>query len=215
MSWPTPSTRSTRSTAGPGNRAVATTLTQLSLDAETKVATLSGGLKARCHRPRAGGLARSAAARRANQPSGPRGDCLAGGSPAQFQGQRGDHQPRPRLSRQRGHPHHRAGSRQAHHLPGNYAAYETQKAAQLEFEATVNAKFDKLLAQEEVWIRKGAWRRGAPATRARAAAGGAAPDAAARRETLGRVKLEITSGAQSGAGDRRADRRRQSLRRQR
>ncbi|HQA33257.1 MAG TPA: ATP-binding cassette domain-containing protein, partial [Casimicrobium huifangae] len=83
-------------------------------------------------------------------------------------------------------------------FPGNYAAYETQKAAQLEFEATVNAKFDKLLAQEEVWIRKGV-----EARRTRNEGRVRRLEAlrltrAARRETLGRVKLEITSGAQSG-----------------
>ncbi|MCZ2136350.1 MAG: ATP-binding cassette domain-containing protein [Burkholderiales bacterium] len=83
-------------------------------------------------------------------------------------------------------------------FPGNYAAYEAQKAAQLEFEATVNAKFDKLLAQEEVWIRKGV-----EARRTRNEGRVRRLEAlrltrAARRETLGRVKLEITSGAPSG-----------------
>jgi len=39
--------------------------------------------------------------------------------------------------------------------PGNYAAYAAKKAAQLADEARANALFDKRLAQEEVWIRKG------------------------------------------------------------
>ena len=39
--------------------------------------------------------------------------------------------------------------------PGNFSAYQTRKAQQLEIERVENAKFDKLLAQEEVWIRKG------------------------------------------------------------
>jgi ATP-binding cassette subfamily F protein uup len=39
--------------------------------------------------------------------------------------------------------------------PGNYSAYATKKAAQLADEARANALFDKRLAQEEVWIRKG------------------------------------------------------------
>jgi len=83
-------------------------------------------------------------------------------------------------------------------FPGNYAAYETQKAAQLEFEATVNAKFDKFLAQEEVWIRKGVEaRRTRNEGRVRRLER-LRNDRAARRDTLGRVKLEITSGAQSG-----------------
>jgi len=39
--------------------------------------------------------------------------------------------------------------------PGNYDDYAQKKAAQLENEARENALFDKRLAQEEVWIRKG------------------------------------------------------------
>jgi ATP-binding cassette subfamily F protein uup len=83
-------------------------------------------------------------------------------------------------------------------FPGNYAAYETQKAAQLEFEATVNAKFDKFLAQEEVWIRKGVEaRRTRNEGRVRRLEA-LRNQRAARRDSLGRVKLEITSGGQSG-----------------
>ena len=39
--------------------------------------------------------------------------------------------------------------------PGNFAQYLMQKEEQLAQEAVINAKADKLLAQEEVWIRKG------------------------------------------------------------
>src|ERR1019366_6119570 len=39
--------------------------------------------------------------------------------------------------------------------PGNFAAYEARKAEQLASEALANARADKLLAQEEVWVRKG------------------------------------------------------------
>ena len=38
---------------------------------------------------------------------------------------------------------------------GNFAAYQQRKADELEAERLENARFDKLLAQEEVWIRKG------------------------------------------------------------
>ena len=38
---------------------------------------------------------------------------------------------------------------------GNFSAYQQEKAAALETEAVHNRKFDKFLAQEEVWIRKG------------------------------------------------------------
>jgi ATP-binding cassette subfamily F protein uup len=40
-------------------------------------------------------------------------------------------------------------------FPGNFSTYQTRKAELLENEEVENAKFDKLLAQEEVWIRKG------------------------------------------------------------
>jgi ABC transport system ATP-binding/permease protein len=82
--------------------------------------------------------------------------------------------------------------------PGNYAAYETQKAAQLEFESTVNAKFDKLLAQEEVWIRKGVEARRTRNEGRVLRLLRLRDERAKRRESLGRVKMEIASGAQSG-----------------
>jgi ABC transport system ATP-binding/permease protein len=83
-------------------------------------------------------------------------------------------------------------------FPGNYEAYEVQKAQQLEFEATVNAKFDKYLAQEEVWIRQGVQaRRTRNEGRVRRLES-LRDTRADRRNVLGRVKLDITSGAQSG-----------------
>src|SRR5713101_1674395 len=39
--------------------------------------------------------------------------------------------------------------------PGNFSAYQQKKAEGLETEAVHQRKFDKVLAQEEVWIRKG------------------------------------------------------------
>mgnify|MGYP003336060675 CR=1 FL=1 len=39
--------------------------------------------------------------------------------------------------------------------PGNYTLYRTQKDEQLAQEAVISAKADKLLAGEEVWVRKG------------------------------------------------------------
>jgi ABC transport system ATP-binding/permease protein len=83
-------------------------------------------------------------------------------------------------------------------FPGNYAAYETQKAAQLEFESTMNAKFDKLLAQEEVWIRKGVEARRTRNEGRVLRLLKLRNERAARRESLGRVKLEIASGGASG-----------------
>src|SRR5690606_32065819 len=40
-------------------------------------------------------------------------------------------------------------------FPGNFSTYQVRKAEQLAAEALENERFDKLLAQEEVWIRKG------------------------------------------------------------
>jgi ATP-binding cassette subfamily F protein uup len=40
-------------------------------------------------------------------------------------------------------------------FPGNFSEYERRKAMLLAEEAVVNRKFDRLLAQEEAWIRKG------------------------------------------------------------
>ncbi|MFX7845428.1 ABC transporter ATP-binding protein, partial [Acinetobacter baumannii] len=40
-------------------------------------------------------------------------------------------------------------------FPGNFTTYQARKAELLANEEVENAKFDKFLAQEEVWIRKG------------------------------------------------------------
>ena len=82
--------------------------------------------------------------------------------------------------------------------PGNFTAYETLKAQQLADEAVTNAKFDKLLAQEEVWIR-----RGVEARRTRSAARIKRLDdlrgaRSSRRDTVGRVKLEVAQGDRGG-----------------
>ncbi len=82
--------------------------------------------------------------------------------------------------------------------PGNFAQYQTQKEEQLAQEAVINAKADKLLAQEEIWIRKGV-----EARRTRAVARIGRLDVlrrkrAARRDALGSVRLELASGLPSG-----------------
>ncbi len=82
--------------------------------------------------------------------------------------------------------------------PGNFARYQAQKEEQLGQEAVIQAKADRLLAQEEAWIRKGVEARRTRAQgritrleRLRAAR-------AARREVLGRVRMEVASGLPSG-----------------
>ena len=82
--------------------------------------------------------------------------------------------------------------------PGNFTQYLVLKEEQLAQEAVINAKADKLLAQEEVWIRKGVEAR---RTRAVARIGRLdklRASRAQRRDTLGSVRLDVASGQPSG-----------------
>ncbi|WP_280188242.1 ATP-binding cassette domain-containing protein [Delftia sp. PS-11] len=82
--------------------------------------------------------------------------------------------------------------------PGNFAQYQLQKEEQLAQEAVINAKADKLLAQEEIWIRKGVEAR---RTRSQSRIGRLEQlraNRAARREVLGGVKMDIASGKGDG-----------------
>ena len=81
---------------------------------------------------------------------------------------------------------------------GNFAAYQEQKAQQLADEAVSSAKFDKVLAQEEVWIRKGVEaRRTRNEGRVRRLEQ-LRRDRAARRDRTGQVNLQLDVGARSG-----------------
>ena len=81
---------------------------------------------------------------------------------------------------------------------GNFAAYQVKKADALEAESTQNRKFDRLLAQEEVWIRKGIEaRRTRNEGRVRRLEALRA-ERAARRERVGKVELTLGEGARSG-----------------
>ena len=82
--------------------------------------------------------------------------------------------------------------------PGNFAQYQLQKQEQLAQEETIAAKADKLLAQEEVWIRKGVEARRTRSQSRIARLEALRARRAARRETLGSVKLDLASGAPSG-----------------
>ncbi len=82
--------------------------------------------------------------------------------------------------------------------PGNFAQYQALKEEQLAQEAVVNAKADRLLAQEEVWIRKGVEARRTRAQGRITRLEHLRTQRAGRREALGRVKLELDSGAASG-----------------
>lgn len=82
--------------------------------------------------------------------------------------------------------------------PGNFAAYVTNKAEQLAQEAVINAKADKLLAQEEVWIRKGVEARRTRATARIVRLQELRAEHAARRTAQGSVKMDVNSGDKSG-----------------
>jgi ABC transport system ATP-binding/permease protein len=81
---------------------------------------------------------------------------------------------------------------------GHFSAYEALKEAQLEQEAVVQAKADKLLAQEEVWIRKGVEAR---RTRAQARIERLKmlrQQRQQRRDVVGQARVEIQSGQLGG-----------------
>jgi len=81
---------------------------------------------------------------------------------------------------------------------GNFTAYQATKEQQLADEAIENAKFDKVLAQEEVWIRKGVEAR---RTRSVARIGRLhemREQRANRRETTGNVNMNVAQADRSG-----------------
>jgi ABC transport system ATP-binding/permease protein len=82
--------------------------------------------------------------------------------------------------------------------PGNYDDYVLQKSAALEVEAKHAALFDKKLAQEEVWIRKGVEaRRTRNEGRVRALKQ-LRIDRSERRERIGQVEMRAQDAAPSG-----------------
>jgi ABC transport system ATP-binding/permease protein len=83
-------------------------------------------------------------------------------------------------------------------FPGRFAAYQERKEFMLNEEALANARADKMLAQEEIWIRKGVEARRTRSVgrvqrleQLRAAR-------AARREQLGKVDFKVVRGDASG-----------------
>jgi ABC transport system ATP-binding/permease protein len=83
-------------------------------------------------------------------------------------------------------------------FPGRYSEYRRRKAEMLNAEARANTRFDKLLAQEEVWIRKGIEaRRTRNEGRVRRLAR-LREERIARRDQLGKVRLGLDSGDRSG-----------------
>ncbi|MCB1909826.1 MAG: ATP-binding cassette domain-containing protein [Rhodocyclaceae bacterium] len=81
---------------------------------------------------------------------------------------------------------------------GNFSDYRRKKAEQLEAEEKASARFDKLLAQEEIWIRKGIEaRRTRNEGRVRRLEA-LRVERAARRDRLGQVSLDLDRGETSG-----------------
>ena len=82
--------------------------------------------------------------------------------------------------------------------PGNFATYLTQKEEQLAQEAVIHAKADKLLAQEEIWVRKGVEARRTRSQSRVTRLQQLRAQRAARREVIGSVKMDVASGTPSG-----------------
>ena len=81
---------------------------------------------------------------------------------------------------------------------GNFSAYQQEKAAALETEAVHSRKFDKFLAQEEVWIRQGIQaRRTRNEGRVRRLEA-LRLERSARRMRVGKVALALDEGERSG-----------------
>jgi ATP-binding cassette subfamily F protein uup len=82
--------------------------------------------------------------------------------------------------------------------PGDYPTFLRKKSEWLDAEATANEKFDKRLAQEEVWIRRGVKaRRTRDEGRVRALIA-MREQRAARRELPGQVRLQVDAAERSG-----------------
>ena len=82
--------------------------------------------------------------------------------------------------------------------PGSFVAYQERKSADLAAEAQQSAKFDKFLAQEEVWIRKGVEARRTRNEGRVLRLEALRRERAARRDRLGSVDLRVARGEQSG-----------------
>lgn len=83
-------------------------------------------------------------------------------------------------------------------FPGNFTEYQQKKMEMLEIEAIHYQKFDKVLAQEEVWIRKGVQARCTRNEGRVRRLEALRLERAARRERAGTVNLNVDQGARSG-----------------
>ncbi len=81
---------------------------------------------------------------------------------------------------------------------GNFTRYQQLKVEQLAQEAVINAKADKLLAQEEIWIRKGVEARRTRAQARIERLNVLRRQRSERRDAVGRVRMEVANGNSSG-----------------
>jgi ATP-binding cassette subfamily F protein uup len=82
--------------------------------------------------------------------------------------------------------------------PGNFTQYEVLKDQELNAESLANARADKLLAQEEVWIRKGVEARRTRSVARIARLEKLRASRVERRDAMGQVKLAVSAGDRSG-----------------
>ena len=82
--------------------------------------------------------------------------------------------------------------------PGNFSAFVFQKEEQMAQEAVISAKADKLLAQEEIWVRKGVEARRTRSQSRIVRLDALRASRTSRRDALGSVKLDVASGAPTG-----------------
>jgi ABC transport system ATP-binding/permease protein len=83
-------------------------------------------------------------------------------------------------------------------FPGNFSAYQQRKEAMLYDEHLRNDRFDKLLKEEETWIRKGVEARRTRAVFRVQRLDALRAERAARRERMGKVQLQVDAGDKSG-----------------
>ena len=83
-------------------------------------------------------------------------------------------------------------------FPGSFGKYQERKEAMLHEESLANARADKLLKEEEVWIRKGVEARRTRAVFRVQRLDKLRAERQARRERLGKVNLQLDAGDKSG-----------------
>ena len=83
--------------------------------------------------------------------------------------------------------------------PGSFAKYQERKAQRLHEESLEQARADKLLAQEEIWIRKGVEARRTRAVFRVQRLDQLRAERVARRNQQGQVAMRVDSGDSSGA----------------